>query len=262
MTEEAREESRDTQNSSEREFWLKRAMDKLGIFFGLNLCFIFTSIPIFTIGASLSALYTMAIKLQKGEEETIWAGYKAAFKKNFKQATIAWLIMIFIGVAIFGQILLINLKTGAVANFYKVFIVVEMVFASFEMAYLFPLIARFENSLYNTFKNAILISITDLWSFIKIFLSWFAPIFFSIRYPMIFICTWWVWLVFLIGMIAYLNSLTIVKVFNRVSDVKEQVETEKEEKKKEKERLDIKKHGSIASYNKIVEESSKDDMSN
>ena len=80
-----REESRENDRGKEKEPLLRRAMDAFGTIFALNVCFVVGCIPIFTVGASLSALYAMCIRLQEDEEETVVAGFIHEFKRNFKQ---------------------------------------------------------------------------------------------------------------------------------------------------------------------------------
>ena len=49
----------------------------------LNLLFLLTSIPIFTIGASLTALYSVCFRLGTDREGSTFRDYFAAFKENF-----------------------------------------------------------------------------------------------------------------------------------------------------------------------------------
>lgn len=60
----------------------------------LNVVFIFSCVPLFTIGASLSALNTIALKLVRREEPYIVKGFFKAFAANFKQSTIVWLLSV------------------------------------------------------------------------------------------------------------------------------------------------------------------------
>ena len=62
-----REESRENDRGKEKEPLLRRAMDAFGTIFALNVCFVVGCIPIFTVGASLSALYAMCIRLGPGK---------------------------------------------------------------------------------------------------------------------------------------------------------------------------------------------------
>ena len=64
----------------------------------MNICFVITSLPIFTIGASLTALYRTALSLKENDPEWVHTSYLKAFRKNFRQATFLWLILLAAGV--------------------------------------------------------------------------------------------------------------------------------------------------------------------
>ena len=60
-----------------------------------NLMFVLFSLPVFTIGASLAALYTCTLQFVYEEDKDtglVFRDFWLAFKRNFKQATILWLI--------------------------------------------------------------------------------------------------------------------------------------------------------------------------
>ena len=87
--------NQDNKNSGrDKEPFLRRAMDAFGTMFALNICFVIGCIPIFTIGASFTALYAMCIRLQEDEEETVVSGFIHEFKRSFKQSTIAFLLLL------------------------------------------------------------------------------------------------------------------------------------------------------------------------
>lgn len=52
----------------------------------LNLLFVLTSIPIVTIGPSLCALYSVCLKMVRGEDSYLVRSYFHAFRQNFRQA--------------------------------------------------------------------------------------------------------------------------------------------------------------------------------
>ena len=54
----------------------------------VNLLFIITCIPIFTIGASLTALYRITIAILAGDNPAIFRDYFKAFRDNFLKATL------------------------------------------------------------------------------------------------------------------------------------------------------------------------------
>ena len=75
-----------------------RALSKLGDMICLNVMWLVCCIPVVTIGASTTALYTVMLKLVKNEEGYVFRGFLKAFKTNFKQSTIIWLIVLALGI--------------------------------------------------------------------------------------------------------------------------------------------------------------------
>ena len=67
-------------------------LNALGNLIVLNILTLICSIPIFTFGASMTALYTMVMRMARKEDGKIISEYFKAFKANFKPATILWLI--------------------------------------------------------------------------------------------------------------------------------------------------------------------------
>ena len=77
---------------------LYTVLNKLGDLVLLNVLFVVSCIPVITIGAALTSMYSVTNKMVQQENIKIFSDYKNAFIKNFKQATLIW---IFILVAIF-----------------------------------------------------------------------------------------------------------------------------------------------------------------
>ncbi len=185
----------------------------------LNVLWIVCSIPIFTIGASTTALYSVMMKLIKKEEGKIVQSFFTAFKSNFKQATKEWLVAMAVLIAIAGELYFSWVcGTESISTFYMILGVVELVFVCVTLPYVFPLTAKFENTVWNTFKNAFLLSVSDPLSWVKIFLAWFMPAFICVWKPIVLFYTWYLWLILIIGLIAYGTSFTIRKVLRRVED--------------------------------------------
>ena len=193
---------------------MRRGMDAFGNMFALNVCFVVGCLPVITIGASVTALYSMCIRLQEGKEETILAGFITEYKKNFKQATKAFLVMLVALAVMFAEYVMINNIQNALSTFYTYVLLVEAVLFALVVPFTFPLIACYENTLLNTFKNSFMLALGYLGSWIKVFLAWVAPIALSYMYPVIFLYTWYLWLLLFFGVIAYGSSFTIRKMFD------------------------------------------------
>lgn len=72
---------------------LYRILAKIGNLVILNLLFLICSLPVVTIGASSTALYTVTLKMAKDRENYIVKDFLYAFKKNFRQSTIIWVLI-------------------------------------------------------------------------------------------------------------------------------------------------------------------------
>ena len=67
---------------------LGRVLYWIADIFILNILWIIFSLPIFTIGASTTALYYSMMQRQRRDESYIHKNFIKAFKENFKQSTI------------------------------------------------------------------------------------------------------------------------------------------------------------------------------
>lgn len=137
----------------------------------LNLIFIFTSIPIFTIGVNYTALYYVTLKMVKNEESYVWKSYWKSWRQNFKQATGIWLIFLIIGIFLFMDIFLVNQMTGAAVYLKYVFFVLLFVWGMV-LTYVFPVLSRFDNTVKHTIRNALLMSIRHLpWTILMLIIN-------------------------------------------------------------------------------------------
>lgn len=132
---------------------------KLGTAFWLSILWTLTSIPIITIGASNTAIFTVLFKMFDEKDIKPTREYFKAFKENFKRSTIIWiplLLLILIGFADVYICMLIAGDIGFVGAI--LFMCMEIIITLF-FVYVFPLVARFENTLKQTLINAFLMPI-------------------------------------------------------------------------------------------------------
>ena len=139
-----------------------RALGKICDLMCLNILWLVCSIPIFTIGASTTALYTVVLKMVKNEEGYIFRGFFKAFKSNFKQSTITWIILLILGILCWIDQRIVSYLPGTAGTVLNVLVLIVSFILLAVMIYVFPLIARYENTLSNTLKNAVLLSIAKL----------------------------------------------------------------------------------------------------
>ena len=123
-------------------------------FFILNLVFLITCLPVITIGAALSSLYYVVIKETKGEAGYLVRPYLREFRRNFKNGTIAFLILTAIGALLLFNLLFWPVQGNpfsyAVTGVLAVIAVVWLAVSH----YTYPLIGRFVNTPLRSVRNA------------------------------------------------------------------------------------------------------------
>ena len=180
----------------------------------MNLIFIFTSIPIFTIGVNYTALYYVTLKMVKNEESYVFKSYWKSWRQNFQQATGIWLIFLFIGVFLVMDIFLVNQMTGPSTYLRYVFFVILFIWGMV-LTYVFPVLSRFDNTVKQTIKNSLLMSIRHLpWTIVMLVIN-LLPLILLIFAPTTVASLVSFVMIFLgIAVVAYANSWFFVnKIF-------------------------------------------------
>lgn len=130
----------------------------------LSMIWLFFCIPVVTAGASTTALYYTINKAIRYDRGHVWSQFWHAFRTNFKQSTLVGLLLLvmelFFGLDyyIMSQLAAAGDKMGAIHPIFLVFMALAVAWG----IYLFPYIARFENSTKLALKNAGLIAIANL----------------------------------------------------------------------------------------------------
>ncbi|MDY5846470.1 MAG: YesL family protein [Bariatricus sp.] len=128
----------------------------------LNLIFILSCIPFVTIGASISALYYVCLKMLRGEDPYIWKNFWKAFRQNFKQSTIIWLLFL-VSVTILGMdFYIINSQDTVLFAVIRVALWILCILLACIFIYVFPIVSHFVCSTKQAIKNAMLMTVGHL----------------------------------------------------------------------------------------------------
>ena len=178
------------------------------------LCIVFC-IPIITAGASITAMYTVTLKMVRGEESYILKGFLKAFKENFKQSTIIWLIMVAIGIFIYIDYRATAFLPGNMSAIFQILIGALAIIYFMVLVYIFPYTARFINNIKCIFKNSLLIAILNLpWTILLIAIP-FGLGFITLLTTTTLIYGSMIWLLLGFASVAYLCSIILRKVFEK-----------------------------------------------
>ena len=200
---------------------LMSALSTLADIIICNIMFVLFSLPVITFGASLTALYTCMLRLVEGEERDdgqIFRTFWFAFRDNFKQATLLWLICL-AGIAFLGAYYWVARSfIASLSRIYMVTFFVLVLLFLFGFLYLFPLQARYENSVRNTLRNAWLMSVAALpWTLLNIVLLVAAFYLSFIMNPGAINIFVYIWAVCGFGLVAYLQCFLYRRAFRKLS---------------------------------------------
>lgn len=125
----------------------------------LNVIVLVCMLPLITIGASLTAMHSVLLSMVQNRESHIVRSYWKAFRENFKQSTILWLVMAVLGIALRVDMRICRDASGLLSVVLQIVLGAVAIFWYMAFLYLFPLRAKFENRKRETLKNALLMSI-------------------------------------------------------------------------------------------------------
>ena len=220
---------------------LMNGLSKLADLIWLNILATICCIPIITIGASLTALHYVVLKMVKDEEGYITRSFFKSFKENFKQATLMWLMLLAVFILLVADFMIFRFSGIVFPGWCQIALIAIAVLIMFATMHLFPLLSRYENSIRATYKNSLFMGILHLPKTILMMLCWIVPIVITIYVESFFP------IVFFLGISgpAFLNALLYKKSFQQLepeteikSDADWTVQTvseeETEEEKEEK----------------------------
>ena len=142
---------------------LMRFLTKIADLMVLNILFCVTSIPLITIGASWTALYSVTLKMVRDEEGSVSRSYFRSFRQNFRQATLLWLgVLVVLALLVLDIRVLNGVAGGTAPGLLRVGVEILALLCIMVLQYLFPSLARFEASLADTLKNACMMALVHL----------------------------------------------------------------------------------------------------
>ncbi len=178
----------------------------------LNILWLLTSIPIVTLGTATAALYSVMMSVVEKKEGYIIKDYWKAFCRNFKQSTVVWILLLFLGACLWFDLTLIGVVPGLFRQIGTVVLGAVLIFYFMECIFVFPLIAKFENSTGNMIKNALLIPVSRLpYALMILFMTGAAIIVTFLNQRTIMIGAV-IWSAIGVSVLSYANSLLLVKM--------------------------------------------------
>lgn len=168
-----------------------RFLGKVADLMILNLVTLVCCLPVVTIGASLTAMHYVLLKMVRNEESYIVRSFFKSFKANFKQATIIWFIVLLVLVILGADLRIINDSSLGFPQPLKILLYALIMVSYMAVCYVFPVLSRFDNTVRKTVKNALLMAILSFPKTVLMMVVYLLPagiIYFSVAaVPLVFL---------------------------------------------------------------------------
>lgn len=192
-----------------------RALSRFTDLLTLSVLWIVCSVPLVTLGASTTALYTMTLRIVRNEEGKISDGFLRAFKENFKNATIIHLILAAFTFLISFYVTVIGVLPEGMQTFFYGASLLFILLLLMEIQFVYPVQARFENTIWNVMKIAWLMAAGHLPVFLLTVLITGLPVWTLLLNTGLFIRMLPAWILVGPGLIAWLNSYLFQYCFKK-----------------------------------------------
>lgn len=197
---------------------LFRAIGKITDLVVINILTIVFSFPIFTMGASFTAMYSVLLKLEEDKESSIVKSFVKSFKENFKNSTIVFLIAAVVGVIYIVNINLI--RQGIFEdNTTLMYIVIGVIFliiltCVMELIYVFALLARYDSNLKTTVLNGIKLIIAFYPRSLCMVIICISPLALCMLSNYFF----WLWFLYGFAFPGYVCAMLLNRIFEKVEE--------------------------------------------
>lgn len=184
----------------------------------LSILCLLCCIPVVTIGASVTALYYVMLKLVKDEETAVTRNFFRAFKENFLQSLLVTIIFLGIVGVLFVDFHILGQNENKTSSIIYGCCVVILIAVAAVFSYVFPLMARFENTIRRTFENGARLAASHLWQTAVMIVVNLLPLMWFMVSPETFSAIFWIWVFVGLGVQAFVNSLFLVKIFEKLEE--------------------------------------------
>lgn len=179
----------------------------------LSVLWLICCIPVVTIGPATAALYYVVQKMLRLENRGILRCFFGSFRENLKQGILLTLILGVAAAVMYYDFIFSYMVGEALGTALRVVFAIMAAVWLMVVCYAFPLQAQFQNSVRNTLKNALLLSLVHLGKTLQLMILHLIPVAVCLLLPELFGKLLPFWLFAAPGLIAYFSSLRMKKVY-------------------------------------------------
>lgn len=198
--------------------WLIRFLARVCDLLFLNIALVLSCCTVILSGTAVTALYSITLKMMRGQDCDPVKGFLRALKENFLPSFFATILLLtdVTLLAVLRSVLYAETLLMPPAVF--VLLAILAVFLTALLSYLFPLLARFENTFSHHLSNAVRLSLANLPVTVLITTVNLLPLLIGLLFPALLGVVFAFWLLFGFAAGAWINSFYLNRIFESRED--------------------------------------------
>lgn len=193
--------------------WLIRFLTKVCDLLFLNIALVLSCCTIVLSGAAVTALYSITLKMMRGQDYDPIKGFLRALRENFLPSSPATVLLFVNAVLLAFLRSALYAETPLFSPALFLLLALAAVLLTALLSWLFPLLARFENTFSHHLGNAVRLSLANLPVTFLITTVNLLPLLISFLLPSLLGVTSALWLLFGFAAGAWVNSFYLNKIF-------------------------------------------------
>ncbi len=169
-----------------------QAVGRLLELVGLNILWVLCCLPVVTAGASTCALHFVLSPLRNEDEEAFRCFFRS-FRRNFKQATLLWLLVLVLGLLLALCLRIVSFWTGTARTAGIVFFCAPALLLLMLAGYGFPLLAQFDIPTRRLIEDSLLLSLAHFPRTLLVIGAMLLPAVVLYFLPSLIVCVLFIW---------------------------------------------------------------------
>jgi uncharacterized membrane protein YesL len=193
-----------------------KIMMPIGEMMLLNICWVLASLPLVTIGAANTAMYTVMGRRLRNEGSGTIAPFFKAWWSNLKTGTLFWMIQALMTASLSLTFFLpLHIAFKVIAGI--VLVLVTLVFSI-----IYPQIARFRNRPFVYLRNSVILLVLRLGKVLQNLLVVLSPVAAFLLAPVEFLSLGFIWILFGFSAIFYFSAKIMLQVLQPLEELASQ----------------------------------------
>lgn len=193
--------------------WLIRFLTKVCDLLFLNIALVLSCCTVVLSGAAVTALYSVTLKMMRGQDYDPIRGFLRALRESFLPSSPAT-VLLFVSAALLALLRsALYAETLLFPPALFLLLALAAVLLTALLSWLFPLLARFENTFSHHLGNAVRLSLANLPVTFLITTVNLLPLLIGFLVPSLLGVTFAFWLLFGFAAGAWVNSFYLNRIF-------------------------------------------------